>query len=70
MRLPDTELSPEAHQAIIACLQIAARRGRQVRKERERAAELQRAQGTTSPDEKESVEVDKDTGPGAEGAAG
>ncbi len=36
MRLPK-QLSPEAHQAIIECLRIAARRGRQLTEERERA---------------------------------
>ena len=35
------ELSPEAHEAIIACLRIAAKRGKQLRLERERASQTQ-----------------------------
>ena len=41
MKLPnDDELTPEAHEAIIACLRIAAKRGRQLRLERERGSQM------------------------------
>ncbi len=43
MKLQDGELSPEAHRAIVECLKIAARRGRELRLERERAVLAQDA---------------------------
>jgi len=46
MQLPNNGLSPEAHEAIIACLQIAAKRGKQLRLERERASQTQRLQNS------------------------
>ena len=36
MQLDVTKLTPEAHRAIVECLIIAARRGRQLREARER----------------------------------
>ena len=44
MQLPNDGLSPEAHEAIIACLRIAAKRGKQLRLERERASQTQMLQ--------------------------
>lgn len=38
MQLDVTKLTPEAHKAIVECLKIAARRGRQLREAREREA--------------------------------
>ncbi len=46
MQLPNNGLSPEAHEAIIACLRIAAKRGKQLRLERERAGQTQRLQNS------------------------
>lgn len=37
MQIDITSLTPEAHEAIVECLRIAARRGRQLREVRERA---------------------------------
>jgi hypothetical protein len=40
MQIDMANLTPEAHQAIVECLKIAARRGRQLREARERAKEV------------------------------
>jgi len=44
MQLPNDGLSPEAHEAIIACLRIAAKRGRQLRLGRKRDDQTQMLQ--------------------------
>jgi len=46
MQLDVTNLMPEAHEAIVECLRIAARRGRMLREARERE---QAARQTGSP---------------------
>jgi hypothetical protein len=48
MQLGD-ELTEEQHQAIIACLRIAAARGRQLRLAREAQTRLEQAQPETPP---------------------
>lgn len=39
MQIDPTKLTPEAHRAMVECLKIAARRGRQLREAREREQE-------------------------------
>ena len=44
MKLDVTKLTPEARKAIVECLIIAARRGRQLREEREREQKIRYAE--------------------------
>jgi len=55
MQLDVTKLTPEAHRAIVECLIIAARRGRQLReaREREQAAACADALKNNIADEKD-----------------
>jgi|GEM_PF-1290604 len=39
MQLPNDELSPKAHEALITCLRIAAKRGKELRLKRERPSQ-------------------------------
>jgi hypothetical protein len=41
MQLDIAKLTPEAHRAIVECLKIAARRGRELREAREREQETE-----------------------------
>ena len=50
MQIDMASLTPEAHQAIVECLKIAARRGRLLRETRERAAQAQNGQNTIPAD--------------------
>ncbi len=63
MKLPDGELSPEAHRAIVECLKIAARRGRELRLERERAVLAREVRGVPKAQDAES-EADPISGTG------
>ncbi len=56
MQLDVTKLTPEAHKAIVECLKIAARRGRQLREAREREQE---AGCAGSPQNNAADETDK-----------
>ncbi len=67
MRLPEGELSPEAHEALVACLRIAAQRGRQLRLERARAARAEQAADARA-DEHQEPEGEDATGAAARDA--
>lgn len=63
MHIDPEKLTPEAHAAIVECLRIAARRGRQLREARERA-QLNTSLGLQDPPPANQAEDSADPGIG------